>query len=304
MVEYIQHNEIDKKRWDQCIKSSGNELPYAYSWYLDLVSPGWDALILDNYNYVMPLCRKSKFGINYLFVPYFTQQLGIFSKSNISDDLVAMFLKSIPDIFRYADINLNEHNPLSDVLFSGKRNINYEVDLNRDYQDIFTSYSRNCKRNLKKANDAALEVREYYDPRLFVDFVRKNLEPQLRGLKSKHWRTLFNILITAEEKDTGEIYAVYTPNGTLCAAGSFLNTANRCIFSVCASTALGKNQQAMYCLVDYQINKYAQKKDIFDFSGSNLSGVAYFNRSFGAEEKFYNTVSRNNLPRILKILKK
>ncbi len=41
----------------------------------------WDALVLDDYQAVMPLTWRSKFGIRYLYQPAFTQQTGIFSAS-------------------------------------------------------------------------------------------------------------------------------------------------------------------------------------------------------------------------------
>jgi hypothetical protein len=61
------------------IARSFNGIVYAYSWYLDIVSPGWDALVKDDYKSVMPLTWRKKYGIKYLYQPFFTQQLGVFS---------------------------------------------------------------------------------------------------------------------------------------------------------------------------------------------------------------------------------
>jgi hypothetical protein len=71
------HKEIDKNS-GICIHHSINRILYAFSWWLDAVCPGWEALIEDDYRAVMPLTGNIKLGIHYLYQP-FTQQLGVSS---------------------------------------------------------------------------------------------------------------------------------------------------------------------------------------------------------------------------------
>ena len=104
---YLKHTEIDKVKWDDCVLNSQNHLPYCYSWYLDIVSPGWDALISNDYEFIFPLTHRRKAGINYLFQPYFTQQLGLFSKNAFEQKTVTAFLSAIPEHFKFIEINLN-----------------------------------------------------------------------------------------------------------------------------------------------------------------------------------------------------
>ena len=52
MIKYLTHNNIDKTRWDECIRRSFNGNIYAWSWYLDIVHPQWEALIENNYERV------------------------------------------------------------------------------------------------------------------------------------------------------------------------------------------------------------------------------------------------------------
>ncbi|MBK8472915.1 MAG: hypothetical protein IPL33_12555 [Sphingobacteriales bacterium] len=54
-IRYVAHADIDRLRWDDAITRAANSLPYAYSWYLDIVAPHWDALVTDDYSAVMPL---------------------------------------------------------------------------------------------------------------------------------------------------------------------------------------------------------------------------------------------------------
>jgi hypothetical protein len=54
-IQYLSHKNIDKIKWDAVIASSSNRLIYGYSFYLDHMAKQWDALILNDYEAVMPL---------------------------------------------------------------------------------------------------------------------------------------------------------------------------------------------------------------------------------------------------------
>ncbi len=94
-ISYLPQANIDKSKWDRCIDSSENGLIYAYSFYLDAMSENWDALIVNDYEMVMPLTWKKKYTIYYLYQPLFTASLGIFG-NNISAEMVKTFLEKIP----------------------------------------------------------------------------------------------------------------------------------------------------------------------------------------------------------------
>ncbi|MBT5428083.1 MAG: hypothetical protein HOK84_17895, partial [Bacteroidetes bacterium] len=54
-IYHLKHKDIDKSRWDTTITRSINGNIYGYSWYLDAVSPDWEALINLDYSIVLPL---------------------------------------------------------------------------------------------------------------------------------------------------------------------------------------------------------------------------------------------------------
>jgi dTDP-4-amino-4,6-dideoxygalactose transaminase len=73
---------------------------YAYSWYLNNVCEKWDTLVEDDYVSVMPLPYRKKMGVTYIFPPTITQQLGVFSHENISENISSrgINLPSFPTI--------------------------------------------------------------------------------------------------------------------------------------------------------------------------------------------------------------
>jgi hypothetical protein len=299
-IKYLKNKEIDKQRWDECIENSPNGLIYAYSWYLDAVAPGWEALILNNYEEVMPLPVRKKYGIKYIFIPYFTQQLGVIGKDEKKD--VSEFIMSIPNDIKLFDIKLNEFNRYEGNMIRG--NSNYLVDLSQDYTQISTLYNRNCNRNIKKAKEAGFIMQQSISPHEFSAFVELNLSEQLAGIDKSAFRLLEKLISETIKRKKGELVCLKDRTGKTHAAGFYLFDNRRLIFSVCASTEFGKSNQAMYLLVDSQIQKYAGKYDWYDFSGSNLKGIAYFNSTFGAEVHPYLTISVNRLPLWIKWFKR
>ena len=95
MIRYLSHTEINKEKWDDCIAHSVFETMYPYSWYLDMVSPGWYALVRNDYEMVMPLTWKRTYGVRMLIQPILTQQLGIFSRKDTNPECVLEFIESI-----------------------------------------------------------------------------------------------------------------------------------------------------------------------------------------------------------------
>src|SRR6478736_4032811 len=99
-----------------------NSLVYGYSWYLDKAAPGWDALILDDYEAVFPLPHKKKYSFEYVYQPLLTQQLGLFYKNLLGREQLTEFIAAIPKKFRFIDICLNETNELEEIPLIKRKN--------------------------------------------------------------------------------------------------------------------------------------------------------------------------------------
>src|ERR1017187_4211267 len=137
MIKYLKHSEINKAKWDACIAQSFNRNIYANSWYLDVVCPAWEALIDGDYQAVMPLTCNKKYGINYLYQPYFTQQLGVFGIEKLSNENMNELLNAIPSKYRFIEINLNINNPIQDKSFEVKNLPTHLLNLNQSYEGIY-----------------------------------------------------------------------------------------------------------------------------------------------------------------------
>lgn len=279
-IIHLRNSSIDRKLWDSCITQSYNQLVYAYSWYLDIVSPGWEALVTENYEFVMPLPVKTKYKISYLVQPILTQQLGVFSKHKIGEDIVEEFIKKIP-YFSY-EINLNECNFYSKALPQP----NLTLDLNRPYSQIASSYSKNTHRNIEKANKLNLKIKCDISVKEFLDFYFST-----DTCDSTIARSTLDKLITAGiNTNIVTLYGVYSNENELIAELCLLNSSNILTNLLPASNTEGKTSSAMFLLVDFLIREKSEKISTFDFEGSKIEGIARFYKGFGSKNHPYYTI--------------
>jgi len=302
-IRLLKRNEIDEKVWNGCVHFAINAMPYAYTWYLDNVCEEWEGLVLGNYKAVMPLVFNKKLGLNYLYQPFFTQQLGVFTSLPITKKLVNNFIKSIPKKYKYIDINLNEINNIIENKDISELT-NYHLDLNLDYALIKVNYSKSLKRKLNKAQKNGLLPVSHISPEVFVAFYIEHTAKKVKGFKEKHKHILHRIIYKALSYQMGAIIGVSDKNNQLVAANFILIHPTRIINLLPCSSSLGNELNAMPYLLDSIIQKNANNRKIFDFEGSMISGVEQFYKSFGAEKINYFRFKQNKLPSFLKFFKK
>ena len=104
MIVWLRHNEIDREQWDNCIKDSPGTKPYGFSWYLDIMCPGWEALVDDEYDSVFPIPCFRKYGFRYIATPIFLQQLGAYSPDKPLQKATNEFVEYMPDFYSLIDL--------------------------------------------------------------------------------------------------------------------------------------------------------------------------------------------------------
>ncbi len=295
MIRFLQYDMIDKSSWDDCISHAVNGNLYAFSWYLDIVSPGWCALVENEYEKVFPLPVSAKAGFNYVMQPYFTQQLGLFYQLFSSEENLKDFLNTIPFQFRYIDLNLNTSNKLT----SGDNvsaMINLELDLISEYTDISSGYQNNLKRNLKKAAQNKLTIAKHVRPEEIISLFRENKGQELTHLNDKQYSIIQRIAYESIHKGKGEMWGAYDEFNQLVAGILWVFSHNKAIFLFSALSVSGKKLNAMPWLIDQFIQQNSGKPLTLDFEGSNNESLARFYSSFGAKKVIYQRYTMNMLP--------
>jgi hypothetical protein len=305
LIRYLHHNEIDKSAWDRCLADSKQDLIYAHSWYLDIVAPDWEALVEDDYVSIFPLTCRKKFGINYLFQPYFTQQLGLFSAGGeITENKLNDFLIAIPQKFRLIEIQLNTNSPAihAEVFKSNKRKTHH-LDLAFSYESIRKNYSENLVRNIKKAEKAGLKKNDDTPFESIIQSFRENKGSEIENLSGKDYKTFSLLLKSALQKNVLEVLGINNIEGKLIAGAIFLHSSNSYIFLFSSANEEAKEKGAMSFLIDSFIQNHSNENKILDFEGSMNENLSRFYKSFGSKEVVYLQILKNNLPLIIRWLK-
>lgn len=301
-IRYLKHNQINKQKWDFAIENSQNGLVYALSWYLDIVSPQWDALVVGDYEIVMPLTYRSKLGIKYLYQAVFIQQLGIFYIKDITQEIVQDFIAEAKKHFKFIEIQLNYANPkLNDESFISRNT--QLINISKSYDELFSNYSKNHIKNLKKNRASGLIINSNGQSCDFIDLTSKMfIKKGVAEIKQIDLENLKRVIDYSMNNGLGQFYFGYL-NDKLCASAFFLKWEKRVIIFT-ALNDLGRDAGAMFGLIDKYLKENSGQDLLFDFAGSNIPGVKYRNLGFGAENEIYYRVKINNLPIPLKWLKK
>ena len=291
-IRLVKNKDVDYGKWDSCVARSVVPLVYAQSHYLDLISPGWDALILGDYDYVMPLNIKKKLGFKFLLQPIFAQQHGIFP--DVTESVQHIFLNYIKQHFRYVSIQVNSSHSvrIPDGFLLNKRT-NFILKLSSTYEELKNNYSKHARRQIKKANDNKVFVIKGLQTKEYMDL--KNLATENK-LPKPSMHTLQRLIEYGTSHGKGMIYAAYSQENILCSAAFFLNSGHRVIYLNAASSSEGKANRSMYQIVDQFIREHSGSGLILDFEGSSIPGIARFYSGFGAQTEYYNSLKLNRLP--------
>ncbi|MHB1278420.1 MAG: GNAT family N-acetyltransferase [Bacteroidia bacterium] len=288
-IRYLKNEDLNTAQWDACIQESMPSLLYAYSWYLDLVCEDWDALVLGDYEAVMPIPFTRKLGFKIALQPPFCQQLGVFSRSALNESIVHAFLAAIPSQFRGVKLNLNYHNPLNSGV---SQRSNYVLDLMPDMDALKTHFESSVLRNVRKSEKTSCALLEGVDIRSIMELVTWQNKDKNMGLSKRSLRKLERLIPACTQKGVLISIGLYSPINHLCAVGIFLKDKQRLYYLFGASDEMGREYSGMTRIMLHLIEKFVGQGYTLDFEGSEIPGIARFFKKFGAKNSPYPVYSR------------
>ena len=285
MIQYVTRAHVNIEKYNNCISNAVNSRIYAYSWYLDIVAEeSWDVLVLDDYVAVMPLPKRRKYFINYVFLPSWSQQLGVFCLDNNAIGLVEKFIASIPKKFKLVEVFFN-----SDNRFNHKnciRRTNYFLLLNKPYDSLFKNYKKGRKSNVKQALNHKLNLLEAYNHTKIIKLFIVNKGKRI-AKKESDYSILNKLIEHGMSLNLIDCIGITNENDKLIGGAFFLKDSKRITYLFSSVNNEGREKQAMSLVINFIINKFSNTDYILDFEGSMIKDIALFFRSFGAEKEEY-----------------
>jgi len=298
-IAFLRRNEIDEDRWNTCIDGANLSLPYAYSFYLDVVAPEWAGLVYNNYEAVMPLPLRRKMGIYYVFQPLLCPQLGIFSLLPLNKEIKLAFAKAIPQFIRYIDYSIH-HDAVIDNYGSYQIKDNYELNLSRPYLTILKAYKYDTRRSIKLSQKQPVHFEHNIAHNLILQLCQQTNQQMNDWFDQKKSGQFIRLMQVLTERQLGFSLGIADEHNNISATVFYIKTKTRIINLINASTPVAKKNNWMTLLINQVIQLHSGQAYIFDFEGSNIPSIAKFFRNFGAEKTNYYAWNWNRLPFSLK----
>lgn len=302
MITCVQRKDLSVEKYQRCIETSVQRNIYASVWYLDIVCEHWCVLVLNDYEAVMPIPWRKKYGVTYAYPPLWLLELGVFSKqeSSITDN----FLKTVFKEFKFVELRMNVCNrstTFSSYLLDKQM---HRLPMHDVYDDIFSGYRKDRKKDVRKAQNACLQPVWNATPRQLIELFKNNIGKRVATIQAQDYLILEKLMHVCLEKGVGELLAIYDTEERLVAAGFFLKNEKEVTLLVSSTDLQHRNNGANTFLIDTAIKKYHTDFTTFNFGGSSMPSIANYFLSFGAETTIYPLIKYNNLPRLLKWLKR
>lgn len=301
MINYLKHNEIDREQWDSCVKDTHGAKPYGFSWYLDIMSPEWEALIDDDYDCVFPIPGLRKYGIKYIATPIFMQQLGAYTPDKSQSKALNEFLDFIPDSYRLIDLCVGQR--IDNDRFKVTLRANYELDLSKPYEKLRDNFSNHCKRNIDKSAKKKPDLSYNVTPDELINLFINNRGAEIKEIKTRDYQRLNDLMNFCLKNKKGRIIGVRTSKKKLI-YGIFLVEikGNKTMLFV-VNTTESRERRTGYYIVNEIIKESAGTKTILDFAGSSMPSITSFMESFGSKNNPFYRIYRNRLPWPIRMLK-
>lgn len=292
MIKRLKYTEIDFKKYENCIEDSVQKNFYARKEILDFLSGNWEILVYNDYEFVLPVPLKRKFGFQFVVMPLFCQQLGVFGKTDRPEINLAFltFLQKNYRTVMYA--------------FNCKNTFEHDADTKKNYFIGKGDYALNRKNYFKGRKSTVKSARH-------LTFKELTLDSGLLAFIAKHFKGL-------DKKTDGHKFLAYVSylanDNKLRIFGSFKdeNLTNLALLTDSGSTfsLLGlinndefRTENGSSFLIDRILKEYLHERS-FDFMGGNIRGIEVFFKSFGAELQGYPVLQPSKLKIITNIFTK
>lgn len=302
MINYVKRNKLDVVKYDNCIENAIQSRVYAFSWYLDIVADNWDVLVLDDYEAVMPIPWKIKYGIKYVSPPLWVLELGVFS-SDYKTDLDG-FLNKLLKEFRFTELRMNSANEFSSIKTYLLEKQFQILSIVEDYDTVFNQYRKDRKKDLRKALKLDLVEKWNDTPEVLITLFKQNVGKRTTNVLENDYINLKTLIDACIERNVGEILSVYDINDNLVSSGFFLKHNNSITILVSSTDFKNRNNGANTYLIDRAIFRFQKNFNIFNFGGSSLQSIAKYFLSFGATTENYQQIKYNRLPFLLRLFKR
>ena len=282
---------------------------FSRDWWLDAAcGDDWDVLLDEKNGKIhaaMPLYVPCRYITS---MPHYTQSMGVWFAAGAADAKYSSLLEQrqaicksfIEKLKPYKSFLQNFSHDFTDWLpfywekYSQTTRYTYILHEIKNIEKILSGMSQQTRRNLKKAEEQSITVRQGVGIDEFLKIQALTFERQ-KTRNTQSSAVLQRIIEAARERGQGDIFGGYDKDGNLHAT-AFVVWQNSSAYYIAGGGDPSLRSSGAHTLVLWEAIKYvSQYTDMFDFEGSMIPGVERFFREFGAEQTPYFMISRGKL---------
>lgn len=310
-TQLLERGQIEDAVWNEFIARSPQAAPYGCTWYLDVVWPGWGAIVVTEKGAMlaaMPIKVSKKYGIHYVFNPPFCQYVGIFfgemDKLNntlefaLKKRLVSAIVERIPRHVRVFNVKFAPEFdyplPLHWAGFELQTRYSYWLDNQPDKAAIFQNFAESTRKYVNKATRKGLKTRqvENIDGIIRLSKQQNNFQFDEKLLK-RLWEAL-------RKHATATAMEVVDDNGQLHAGILYCQFQHKIIHLFGAFQPESGKLGVMPLAFWKSIEMAGPEVRVIDFEGSMLESIENFFRNFGTKPVPYLQIKKNTFPKPLR----
>ena len=307
-AEFLLHHQISRPNWDQFVESSTEGCLYARSWFLDAVMPEWGAVVVQQsgqWEAVLPLRIREKYGIGYALQPTFCQYLGVLFKQlsgrnnhvlHKKRTLLQAIISAIPEKIRLFSYNFSPEFdyflPFVHEGFDVKPRMSLVLPLDRPLPSIVGDFSTSVLNHIKKSQQNGLVCRMGTG----IDVLLQRMLRYRFIRRPEECEALERLGRFALERNLGFLLEVVDTQENIQCSGLFLIEKEKAVF-VASALDRDKRQFGSNSLLILEAIKKCKLMGIkeLDFKGSMLYGVEKFFLGFNPRQILYLNITRNKL---------
>ena len=305
-------NTLDPAEWNAFVETSPQGNIYHLHHYLEHLIPGWLAAVLREGGRIVavfPFAVKTRLGMGYALQPYFAQYLGVLFRpavESVYKDLefqkkaLQLLHEALPAGVRYFEFNFapefNYDLPLLWLGWQQKSRYTYWVDLRGGYDQVVAACASHVRREVKKADQAGLVVREENNPECVVQILQSAKPAAVRQIPAAAFAGLCQNSRSLHAQGKSSCFIGY--DGDQPVAGIiYFYFRNKMIYYQGSTLPDYKNSGIMSKIILESIRQHGHRHQYLDFDGSMLEPIERFLRGFGAFPVRYSNFRLNRLPR-------
>lgn len=293
-IRLLHNRQIDYVRWDRSVLNSHNGLVFAFSWYLNTVCVDWHALVMDDYQAILPLPVVCNWYVCSILQPPFIPVLGVMWQGhkgirNIEEDFLNFLWR------KYLNVDLclvrSKKQPVSrwqpEVITFQK------IDLIRPFTKIQVNFEHGLKTELYNARKSGYTAMRGVQPAEYLSLTSGG-----QGGANMVRR----LMISSLRFNLGEVIGVYNSANVMCGAGLFVWSHNRCFLLSVESDPMVGDEFIAKLVINRFLEDYAEKN--LTLYSINPKGVLPNDllKKFGANDfEYYRFLKKSVLQKILRI---